>query len=210
MATVALLVVVGAVVVVLDLDFDGIPLSPDPLGWALVVVAALRLRAPVLREGSSRAAARRQVGTALLVLAAISAVDGLLELVGVRPPAELASRPLALWDAALMVATVVVAVAFLRTVAAWAVDLGLGDVARQLRCSATAVGVGWGVVAVAVTVGSVVFDPGSVDVQLTGGTGLLLGAVVLGLFAILAYAGWSLLRLRGRLLRGGPTGPGSG
>lgn len=208
LAGVLLAVVVGALLVVLDLDVDGIPLLPDPIGWSIVAIGAVRLRAPQLREGGHRAPARRRVGGALLVLAVVSAIDGVLELSGVRAPAEVASRPWALWDAALLVATVVVVVAFLRTVAAWAADRPSPRAAARLRRSSLLLGVAWGAVAVALLVAAAVLDTGDVAADLGGGAGLVLAVGVLAMFGVLAHAGWALLRLRGELLRD-PAGAGS-
>lgn len=202
LASPLLAVVVGAVLVVIDLDLGGITFLPDPVGWAVIAVGAARVRAPRLREGDHQLAGRRRVGSALLGLAVVSAVDGVLELAGVRSAAEVASRPLASWDAVLLTATVVVAVAFLRTMAAFAADLSLTEAADRLRRSSILVGVAWGLVAVGLSTAAALFDPGGVDVELGGGGGLLLAIGVLAMFAILAHAGWALLRLRGELLRG--------
>ena len=219
MAGVLLAVVVGAVVVLVDLEAGDAPLLPDPIGWALVGLGAWRLRAPRLREGSAERPARRRVGYALLVLAVISLGDAVGELAGLRPVAEDASAALAVWDAGLLVATVAVAVTFLRTLATWTERVDgeafvVGSLPGRLRRSAAWLGVSWGLAAVGLAVAAVVVEPASVRIEVGGARALALGlgAALLVLLATLGYAAWLLLVLRGHLRRGvagPPSRPGA-
>lgn len=84
-ATALLLVLVGGALAFFDVDFDALPLVPDPLGHALVAIAGVQLASrPV--TGSLGGQRLRAVGRAMAIVAALSAVAWLATAAAGPPP----------------------------------------------------------------------------------------------------------------------------
>jgi hypothetical protein len=196
MAVTLLLVVVGAALVVLDLDVNHLPLIPDGLGYGLLAIAGIRL---ATFEGQVPGTSLKRTGVGLSVVATISAVDWLLALAGRRPAPEVATGAVAWFDAALLLATVGVGVLLLWLLARWFAERNLGRAAQRLRIGAAALGLTWGTFALLASVATVVlhsWDRPAVHFE----TPWVI-PVVLVMFAALGYCAWALLSARADLRR---------
>jgi hypothetical protein len=196
MAVTLLLVVVGAALVVLDLDVNHLPLIPDGLGYGLLAIAGIRL---ATFEGQVPGTSLKRTGAGLSVVATISAIDWLLALAGRRPAPEVATGAAAWFDAALLLATIGVGVLLLCLLAPWFAERNLGRAAQRLRFGAVALGLTWGTFALLASVATIVlhtWDRPAVHFE----TPWVI-PVVLVMFAALGYCAWALLSARADLRR---------
>lgn len=187
-ATALLLVFVGGAVAFFDVDFDGLPLVPDPLGHALVAIAGVQLASHSV-TGSLGGQRLRAVGRAMAVVAILSAAAWLAALAAGPPPPS-ASGGTRL-TAALLVSKVAVGVWFLTAMSAWCADQGLPRPQRRLRRAAHVVGWTYGPLAVGSLVAATVAGPG----ERTFETPLAVPLVFL-FWGALVYASWGIAAAR--------------
>lgn len=138
LAAALLLAVAGGALVMVDVILNGMPLVPDPAGYALVAVAGVLLTAePVTGVAGGRF---QHVGATMAVLAVLATVDWVAIGAEWRPPPDAVAGRWALLDAAFLAAAVAVTVWLLVHVSRWCASQGLLRVHRRVRRSIHLVG----------------------------------------------------------------------